>query len=78
MLGYGPLTFLQHPHFEAFHESAGLTGLAPPFGDLTFIGGRAVVLDVACNDREMVARYLWFVQDPRPIRLTIWALIGQS
>lgn len=77
MCGCGPLTFLQHPHFEAFHESAGLTRLAPPFGDLTFVGSRAVVLDVSCN-REMVARCLRSVQDPDPIRLTIWGFVGQS
>lgn len=48
----GPLTFLQHPHFEAFHEAAGLAGLAPPFGDLALIGGRAAVLDVPCNQTQ--------------------------
>lgn len=46
------LTFLQHPHFEAFHEAAGLAGLAPPFGDLTLVGGRAAVLDVPCNQTQ--------------------------
>lgn len=66
VLGCGPLTFFQHAHFEAFHEAAGLTGFAPPFGDLTFVGGRAVVLDVSCN-REMVTRCLWSVQDPDPL-----------
>lgn len=48
----GPLTFLQHPHFEAFHEAAGLAGLAPPFRDLTLVGGRAAVLDVPCNQTQ--------------------------
>lgn len=48
----GPLTFLQHPHFEALHEAAGLAGLAPPFGDLTFVGGRAAVLDVPWNQTQ--------------------------
>lgn len=48
----GDLTFLQHPHFEAFHEAAGLAGLTPPFRDLTLVGGRAAVLDVPCNQTQ--------------------------
>ena len=48
----GSLTFLQHPHFEAFHEAAGLAGLAPPFGDLALVGGRAAVLNVPCNQTQ--------------------------
>lgn len=55
-LAGGPLTFLQHPHFEAFHEAAGLAGLPPPLGDLTLVGGRAAVLDVPCKQTDSVAR----------------------
>lgn len=75
MLGRGALTFLQHPHFEAFHKPAGLTGLAPPFGDLTLVGGRAAVFDVSCN-REMGCQVSAVRPGPRPIRLAIWGLIG--
>lgn len=52
----GALTFLQHPHFEAFHEATGLAGLAPPFRDLTLVGGRAAVLDVAWKQTQKCCR----------------------
>lgn len=43
------LTFLQHAHFETLHEATRLARLAPPFGDLALVGGRAAVLDIACG-----------------------------
>ena len=45
--GCDGLTLLEHPHFETLHEATGLTRLASPLGDLTLVGGRTAVLDVA-------------------------------
>lgn len=72
-----PLTFLQHPHFEAFHEAAGLAGLAPPLGDLALVGGRAAVLDVPCNQTQ---RGLPGVRPAGPTcgRAGGWAAPGRS
>lgn len=71
----GPLTFLQHPHFEAFHEAAGLAGLPPPLGDLTLVGGRAAVLDVPCKETDSVARC---PAGPPPTGQTGRGLTGQT
>lgn len=69
------LTFLQHPHFEAFHEAAGLAGLPPPLGDLTLVGGRAAVLDVPCKQTQ--TGLPGAMQGPIPRPETGWGLTGR-
>lgn len=44
------LTFSHHADGQTLHEAAGLAGLPSAFGDLTFIGGGAAVLDVSCGE----------------------------
>ncbi len=44
------LTFSHHADVQTLHEAAGLAGLPSTFGDLTFIGGGAAVLNVSCGD----------------------------